>query len=81
MLSSSGRSCQMMNQLREDIAAIIQWTRFRGEKENLSEISRRLKCDIRIVRDVRNRIDNSQPVKNLYNKQKKAKLQMQLANI
>ena len=74
MLSSSGRSCQMMNQLREDIAAIIQWTRFRDEKENLSEISRRLKCDIRIVRDVRNRIDNNQPVKNLYNKQKKSKI-------
>ena len=74
MLTCSGRTCSQMNQLRECIGNEIQWLRNQGIKENLTLISNKFHCDIRIVRDVRNRINCNHSITNSYSKSTKQKI-------
>ena len=71
---NSGKTSQQMNQLRACIAFAINATRNSGAKVNASRISRQFGCDIRIVRDVRNRIENSLPITKEYKHEKKKKI-------
>ena len=74
MLTSSKRTCEAMNQLWECIAVEIQWSRLYAKKENLTQISKKFNCDIRVVRDVRNRINSNSCITNSYKKDKKSKI-------
>ena len=74
MLTCSGRTCSQMNQLRECIGNEIQWLRNQGIKENLTLISNKFHYDIRIVRDVRNRINCNHSITNSYSKSTKQKI-------
>ena len=68
-----------MNQLRMRIAFEIQHLLNSGAKVNISQISHQLGCDIRIVPDVRNRVDSELPIIKEYKIEKK--LQKHLGNL